>query len=373
MEKLTLALKSSHTDIYIGEEILSKLGSYLLKAKLPGRVIVISDSNVSKIYGGVVKHALRSSGLKCDVLSLPQGERTKSIEFAKKLCKSLLEMGARRDCVLLALGGGVIGDLTGFVASTYMRGVDLIQVPTTLLAQVDAGIGGKTGVNTEEAKNIIGTFYQPKIVFSDVAALITLPPKEIRNGLAEVIKYGVIADPSLFELLEKQIQHLKLPKLAGAKDIRPLLSIWKNIVKRSAAIKVSVVRADEREMTGKRLVLNFGHTVGHAIEALEGYKGLSHGESVAVGMVAASRIALKLKLIKKEKAGRIEALIKAANLPAEIKGLDAEDIIAKLILDKKVRDGKIVFVLPRSIGSIVIKNDVPVRIVRQVLKEMGAK
>mgnify|MGYP001213500731 CR=1 FL=1 len=373
MKKLRLALKYCTSDIIIGQEILSKLGKYLADAKLPRRVVVISDLNVSRIYGPVVKHSLRSAGFRSDIIAVPSGERSKSLETAKKIYKMLLDLKVHRDSAVIALGGGVVGDLSGFIAATYMRGTDFVQVPTTLLSQVDAGIGGKTGVNLEEAKNIVGAFYQPRLVFSDMAALITLPASEIRNGLAEVIKYGVIKDPSLFAFLEKQVLGIKNPKLTDPGEFKKLLGVWEALVFASARIKAAVVSLDEKETKGPRMMLNFGHTVGHAIEALKDYKGISHGQAVALGMIAAAKISVKMRLCKEIVPQRIEALVSAVGLPSGIKGLDAEDIIAKLILDKKVRDGKVLFVLPKAVGSIVIRNDVPVRILREVLRQMGAK
>ena len=265
MKKLRLALKYCTSDIIIGQEILSKLGKYLADAKLPRRVVVISDLNVSRIYGPVVKHSLRSAGFRSDIIAVPSGERSKSLETAKKIYKKLLDLKVHRDSAVIALGGGVVGDLSGFIAATYMRGTDFVQVPTTLLSQVDAGIGGKTGVNLEEAKNIVGAFYQPRLVFSDMAALITLPASEIRNGLAEVIKYGVIKDPSLFAFLEKQVLGIKNPKLTDPGEFKKLLGVWEALVFASARIKAAVVSLDEKETKGPRMMLNFGHTVGHEI------------------------------------------------------------------------------------------------------------
>jgi 3-dehydroquinate synthase len=373
MKKLRLSLKHCTSEIVIGQGILPKLGKHLAEAGLSRRAVVICDSTVSRIYGAVVKHSLRSSGFSSEIISVPSGERSKSLELAKKLYKKLLELKVHRDSVIIALGGGVVGDLSGFIAATYMRGVGFVQVPTTLLAQVDASIGGKTAVNLEEAKNIVGVFHQPRLVFSDVAALITLPASEVRNGLAEVIKYGMIKDPSLFAFMEKQVLGIKNPRLTDPKEFKKLLGVWEKIVASSAGIKAAVVARDEKETKGPRMVLNFGHTIGHAIEALSDYKGVSHGAAVAIGMLAAAKISLKLKLCKEDTVKRLETLVAAVGLPSGIKGLDAEDIIAKLILDKKVRDGKVIFVLPRSVGSVVIKNDVPVRAVWEVLKQMGAK
>lgn len=373
MDTINIGLKHTRSKVLIGEGVLSKLGSFLQKMEVPQRVVVFCDHTVARLYGNVVKHSLRAAGFKYDFMVLPAGEKVKSLDFARKAYKNLLELKVHRDSAFIALGGGVIGDFTGFISATYMRGTGFIQVPTTLLAQVDASIGGKTAVNLEEAKNIVGVFHQPLLVFSDVAALITLPPKEIRNGLAEVIKYGIIKDLSLFSYLERNIGLLKAPKVSKPKEFKALMASWNNIVKKSASIKAKVVMADEKETKGERLVLNLGHTIGHALEALSGYKGLTHGEAVAIGMAAAAGISVKLRLLTEEKAKRITALIASANLPVEIRDIAAEKIIDKLILDKKVRDGKVVFVLPKDIGRVIIRNDVPLKAVREVLKGMGAK
>lgn len=373
MKRIRLPLKNISSEIIVGQGILPALGRHISSAGLKGRVIVISDKTVSRIYGAVVKHSLRSSGFRSDIIVVPSGERAKSMDMAKKLYAKLLDLKVHRDCTIASLGGGVIGDLAGFIAATYMRGVNFVQVPTTLLSQVDASIGGKTAVNLEEAKNIVGAFHQPRLVFSDVSALITLPAQEIRNGLAEVIKYGMIKDPSLFSFLEKQLVGIRNPRLTDPKEFKQLLAVWERIVASSAAIKSSVVASDEKETKGPRMVLNFGHTIGHAAETLKDYKGISHGQAVAVGMVAAANIALKMKLCRTDVVKRLETLVSAAGLPVTLKGLEAEDIIAKLILDKKVRDGKILFVLPRSVGSVVISDRIPVRTAREVLKQMGAK
>ncbi|MEK7376211.1 MAG: 3-dehydroquinate synthase [Candidatus Margulisiibacteriota bacterium] len=373
MKKLWLRFPDKSSEIVIGSDILSRLGGELLRKSFSSRAVIISDPIVNRLYAPIVRQSLKAAGFKTESLIIPSGERNKSLAIAEKLYHNLIKLKISRDCVMIALGGGVTGDLVGFVSSTFMRGINFVQVPTTLLAQVDAGIGGKTAVNLPQAKNIVGTFYQPSIVFIDVSTLITLPAKEIRNGLAEIIKYGVIKDARLFEYLEKQVLGLKNPKLLNPSDFKELLGVWENIVERSAGIKAKIVEADEKEIKGGRMILNFGHTIGHAIESLLEYRGVSHGEAVAIGMAAASRIAYKLKMISERSVKRLIALIEAVNLPSTIsRKIEAEDILAKLILDKKVRDGKINFVLPASIGSIRVRSDVPVKILREALKETGA-
>ena len=374
MNKTRVSLKGASYDVLICEREMGVFGKALRFAGASTRIIVITDYNVGKLYGQGLRHSLRSSGFKPEVLLVPPGEKQKSLKNAEKLYTALASLKASKDSTIIGLGGGVVGDLAGFVAATYMRGLRLVHIPTTLLAMVDSSIGGKTGVNLNEGKNLVGSFYQPSLVFCDISHILTLPEKEMRNGLAEVIKYGVIKDPQLFGLLEKHVKGLKNPRLDRPKDFKGLMHLWVRIIERSASIKARIVEADEKEQKGPRMLLNFGHTVGHAVEALLGYTGISHGEAVAVGMTVASRAAFRLKMIKASELARITSLIDAVDLPSRFsKKLESEDIIAKLILDKKVRDGKINFVLPRCVGSAVIRNDVPVKVIREALKETGAR
>ncbi|MFA5097394.1 MAG: 3-dehydroquinate synthase [Candidatus Margulisiibacteriota bacterium] len=374
MNKTRVRLKGASYDVLICDGEMNALGRALRNAGASTKIIAISDYNVGRLYGQVLRHCLRSSGFKVELLLVPPGEKQKSLKNAEKLYHALASLKASKDSSILSFGGGVIGDLTGFVAATYMRGIRLVHVPTTLLAMVDSGIGGKTGVNLDEGKNLVGSFYQPSLVFCDVSHILTLPEKEMRNGLSEIIKYGVIKDPQLFALLEKHVKGLKNPRLDRPKDFKGLMHLWVRIIERSASIKARIVEQDEKEQKGPRMLLNFGHTVGHALESLMGYSGISHGEAVAVGMAAASRAALKLRMLRSSDLDRIISLIEAVNLSARIpKKLKADDIISRLILDKKVRNGKLNFVLPRFIGSAVIRNDVPVRTIREALKDTGAK
>ncbi len=373
MREISLTTKVSLCKIIVGQDILQKVGKILRQNNFSQRIVIITDSNVAKIYLPVLKHSFRTNGFKSETIILTPGEKAKSIENAKILYKKLIELEIHRDDAIVALGGGVIGDLAGFVAATYMRGINFVQCPTTLLSQVDASIGGKTAVNLEEAKNIIGVFYQPKFVFCDIASLITLPPSEIRNGLSEVIKYGIIKDKNLFLFLENRLNGIKTPKLTDFNDFKKILDVWENIVYSSARIKAKVVETDEKEISGERMILNFGHTIGHAIEVLNGYRNITHGQAVAIGMLAATKISLNMGLCKEIVVKRLEKILELSGLPTIIKNLEADDIIAKLILDKKVRDGRILFVLPKKIGCVAIKNDVPVKILRMVLKQLGAK
>jgi len=348
VKKIRVNLKDRSYNILIGSGDLAGLKNFL---KSKRQVVIITDFTVGSLYAKNIQKNLR--GFETHVISLPSGEKYKSLSAAAALYDRLINLQIHRDAVIIALGGGVIGDLAGFVAATYMRGVDLIQVPTTLLAMVDASIGGKTAVNHHKGKNLIGVFHQPKLVLIDVDTLRTLPVKELKNGLAEVIKYGTIKDPAILKILEGN------PRASAA--------FWQNLIYRCAKIKAEVVSRDERELTGYRMILNFGHTIGHALEALGGYKKLSHGEAVGLGMLAAAKIAKK-----KEITNRLQSILTRLKLPTRV-NLSANQIIKSLKLDKKVRGGKVRFVLPVKLGRVTIKDNVPESRVISVLREMGCR
>ncbi|NQU18178.1 MAG: 3-dehydroquinate synthase [Candidatus Saganbacteria bacterium] len=336
-------------DIVVGRNILGKLASYI-KGK---QVVIVSDPLVNKLYGSKIN----IPGAK--KIIIPRGEKNKSLRSAEKIWNKLASWKISRDATIIALGGGVICDLAAFVAATYMRGINLIHVPTTLLAQVDASIGGKTGVDHPKCKNMIGTFYQPKLVYIDTETLKTLPKKEIKNGMAEIIKYGVIRDHHIIELLEN---NSKLPQ-----------SLLQELIADCASIKAAVVSRDERELKGERMVLNFGHTVGHAIESLTGYKGFSHGEAVAVGMIAAAVIAVKARMLDPDDLERLWNIIAKTGLPTYVKKLSPQKILNAMLLDKKVRAGKINLVLPERIGSVVLRDDIKPKIILEALGEFICK
>lgn len=369
MAKIKVELKERGYDIIIGSDNLAEIGA-LVKQENWGRdVFIITDPLVNDLYGDQVRKGFKT---KPDTLEVPRGERFKNLRVAEKLFDNLARLGAHRDSLIIALGGGVIGDLAGFVAATYMRGINYIQVPTTLLAQVDAAIGGKTGVNHPKCKNMIGSFYQPKAVFIDVSTISTLPARELRTGLAEVVKYGVIEDADFFKFLEANAHHLNTKAFESEETKRAALKLWQTIVTESAKIKAKVVEKDERE-AGLRMILNFGHTVGHALESLTRYRAYNHGEAVAIGMVAAAKIAGRLRLLDDDVVTRLVALLEKLGLPTEVAGLPAPKIVDALAIDKKVIGGRVNFVLPDKLGKVVIKDDVSLSLVKQVLNEMGAK
>lgn len=370
MAKIKVDLRERSYDILVGGGTLAELGKIIKEEDWGKDIFIITDPLVNDLYGDKLRDGLK--GLKHQTLEVPRGERYKNLKVASQLIDDLVKCSAHRDSLIVALGGGVIGDLAGFVAATYMRGINYIQAPTSLLAQVDASIGGKTGVNHPKGKNLIGSFYQPKMVYIDIKALSTLPARELRTGLAEVVKYGVIEDADFFKFLEANSHHLNTKAFEAEDTLRASLKVWQIIVAESAKIKAKVVAKDETE-SGLRMILNYGHTVGHAVETLTKYKTYNHGEAVAIGMVAAAKIANHLKMISQEVVARISGLLQKLGLPTEIDGLPAKRIIKALQIDKKVRAGKVQFVLPEKIGKVVIKNNVSLRTVKSVLTELGCK
>jgi 3-dehydroquinate synthase len=356
MERVDVDLGAKSYKIHIGENILAKLGDKV-RGLVPGdRLLLVTNPTVRELCGEMVVNGLVQAGYEVTVAEVPDGEQYKTPEMALRLYDSAFDARLDRQCGIVALGGGVIGDLAGFVAATFMRGVHFIQVPTTLLAQVDSSVGGKVAVNHPRGKNIIGSFYQPRLVFGDIGVLRSLPEREFRAGMAEVIKYGIIWDTDFFNFLEHNQDRIK------SMETRAL----EHIVKASCYIKARVVEQDETEQ-GLRAILNLGHTFGHAFEALTHYREYVHGEAVAIGMVSAARVAAKMGLLKTAETERIEALIKAFGLPVNFTGLSVEDIIESMYHDKKVLAGKIRFIIPDAIGRAKILPDVPAETIREVL------
>lgn len=346
-EIVSVPLGADSYEIYIGIGNLIDLGRVLRKRPIGHRYVIVTDEQVEDLLGRDLLEILRVEGLRADLLSFPAGEGSKNMETVVSLARRMVDLGVDRKSAIIALGGGVPGDVAAFLASIYMRGIPFIQVPTTLLAQVDSSVGGKTGVDLPEGKNLLGTFAQPRAVHADVGVLATLPLREIRNGLAEVVKYGVIRDPGLFSLLEARTKEVL--------GLDPGLSV--EIVARSCAIKASVVAEDEREGNLRR-ILNFGHTIGHAIEAAAGY-AITHGEAVSMGMVAASQIAVSKGLFSSEGFDRIRRLLDGLGLPVTIgRQFETERLLGFLRHDKKAQAGKVFFVLPVRIGESIITSDV---------------
>jgi 3-dehydroquinate synthase len=354
---LQVALPHDPYPIVIQAGGLKRLGQWVTThAVRPGsRVLLVSNPVVHERYGEGAEYSLREAGLEVSSLVLEAGEEQKNLATVATIYDAAHQNRLERNSLMVALGGGVVGDMVGFAAATWLRGVAVVQVPTTLLAMVDAAIGGKTGVNHPGGKNLIGAFHQPKAVLIDPDVLGTLPEREFRAGMAEVIKYGVIGDRALFEALETQAQQDPTSGLASLAAVgSPLLQ---EILERSAAAKAQVVAADERE-GGLRAVLNYGHTLGHVVETLTGYTTFLHGEAVGLGMVMAGTIARRMNLWDADAERRQRALLTAAGLPLFVPPLDPEAVLHTLQSDKKVRQGLVRFVLPTAIGQVVIRDDV---------------
>jgi len=322
------------------------------------KAIVVSNHTVDSIYGETVVKSLGRAGFEINRFAIGDGERFKSLRTAESILTFLIEQRLERNDIVVALGGGVVGDLAGFVAATYLRGIRFVQVPTTLLAQIDSSVGGKTGVNHSLGKNLIGAFHQPSLVIIDPTTLTTLPPRQIQAGLYEAIKYGIISDGKLFDNIARHIDELK-----GLNDSR-----MERLIAACCRIKADVVKSDELE-TDRRRILNFGHTVGHALEAVTGYRRFLHGEAVGIGMRAASRIAESIGLLKPADRETLERGISAVGRLPNANTLALDDIISAMFHDKKVESGRIAFVLPVEIGRVVIRTDVPPTVVKAALRD----
>jgi len=350
MKKITVNLKERSYPIYIGAR-LGRLGSGLSGFKFSRRVLVITNTTVKKLYFSALEKGLKKAGFSVYVKAIPDGERYKTLETVSALYEDCLRAGLDRRSPIIALGGGVVGDIAGFVAATYMRGLPFVQVPTTLLAMVDSSVGGKTGVDLAAGKNLVGAFYQPSLVWMDMSVIKTLPERQIRNGLAEVIKYGIIGDAAFFSLFENKA-----------------MPSYEKMVEVSCLAKAKVVEEDEYEKKGLREILNYGHTIGHAIETATGYKKYLHGEAIAIGMVAAAAVAARMGLLKEADRRRIENVIARSGLPVAFdKTIPAGKILSLMSRDKKVVDGKLRMVLPVKIGKVVIAAGVAPEIVKCVL------
>jgi len=357
---IRVALGARGYDVRIGPAILSRAGEYLRACGIAGRLALLTHPRLDALFGRPLVESLRASGYEVLTVTVPPSESSKSLRAAQRIYDALVAAQLDRTAALLALGGGVAGDLGGFVAATFLRGIAWVAIPTTLLAQVDASIGGKTAVNHPRAKNLIGAVHQPALVLADIETLRSLPVRELRSGMAEVIKTGVIGAPDLFEYLEGQLGRV----LARRPDALA------HVVGRCAAYKADVVAGDEQE-TGGRIVLNYGHTIGHAIEAAAGYAGLTHGEAIAVGMTLEARLAVHLGACDAALLDRQTRLFERTRLPVRLAGLRhppaPEAIAAAMTHDKKARAGRLRFVLPAGLGHTVVRDDVPSTLLQEVL------
>lgn len=353
MRKVKVNLGVNSYDIYIGNAIGEELKKIVIDVNFSRKALLITDTNVKKIFSGEIQLILESAGLDVQVVTIPAGETSKSLAEAEKIYTAAIEFGLDRKSAIFALGGGVVGDLAGFVAATYLRGVPFVQIPTSLLAQVDSSVGGKVAVNHQLGKNLIGAFYQPKAVFIDIDMLNTLLSREIASGLGEIVKYGVISDPALFKYIEDNAYYI----LALENDV------MEHVIARSCEIKADVVSKDEKE-GGLRRILNFGHTMAHAIEEATGYSKYTHGEAVAIGMIGAAHISKSLGRIDDSTFKRLQALIDKLGMVSKAANCDIDHMFNAIFRDKKTINGRINWVLMDSIGKVSVVSDVPDEVVK---------
>ncbi|MCI5043816.1 MAG: 3-dehydroquinate synthase [Aquisalinus sp.] len=352
-EKIYVGLDDNSYDVLVGSDLISRAGNFIAPLLRRKRIVIVTDDNVGGLYLNPLSAALTSNGVSVEAITLPAGEQTKSFSQLEQLCDNLVELKVERNDLIVALGGGVIGDITGFAASILRRGCRFVQIPTTLLAQVDSSVGGKTAINVRGGKNLIGAFHQPVLVLADTDVLASLPPRELRAGYAEVVKYGLLGDATFFEWLEENG-----PALLSGDPV-----LMSHAVQRSITAKSRIVEADEKE-TGQRALLNLGHTFGHAFEAEMGYsQKLLHGEAVALGMVMAFDYSVTKGLCNADHAVRVKTHLEDVGLPVtpyEIDGFNASaaELMTHIWQDKKVSAGKLTFILAREIGEAFIANDV---------------
>lgn len=355
-ETVTVALGRRAYGVKIGPGLLDGIGAEVSALGLGKTCAVVSDSNVAPIYGERVMRSLGVAGFQPVAITVPAGEKSKSMEKAEWICERMIEAGMDRKAWVLALGGGVVGDLAGFVAAIYYRGVPLVQAPTTIVAQVDSAVGGKTGVNSRTGKNLIGAFLQPRLVVADVDTLGTLPDREFNEGFAEVIKHGAIRDRTLLDAVA----------VLDRGNLAPM-------IRRNVEIKAAIVAADEEERTGERALLNFGHTIGHGIEAAAGYGKLLHGEAISLGLVAACGLSVKKAGLEQVEADRVTELLEQFKLPVRLpEGIAMDAIMAALKSDKKFEEGKIRFVLCPRLGEAFVSKDVTEGDVREAVEGLAA-
>ena len=365
MSRIIVNLPQNSYEIAIAPDSLSQLGKKMKQLKLGKKVLVVSNPEIFGHYGDICLQSLEDEGFETFKHLIPAGEVHKNLQSIEQLYDTALTNHLERSSTLVALGGGVIGDMTGFAAATWLRGINFVQVPTSLLAMVDASVGGKTGVNHPQGKNLIGAFYQPKLVLIDPNVLQTLPEREFRAGISEVIKYGVIWDAELFTQLEQANDISSFENIDAA-----LLS---TILERSCKAKAEVVSQDEKE-TGLRAILNYGHTIGHAIESLTNYQEFVHGEAVALGMMAAGEIAIQMGLWKEAAGNRQNKLIAKAGLPTKVASkIKVKDVLETIKNDKKVKSGKVRFILPTEIGKVKITDKVSADVIKESVSQLLRK
>ena len=347
--------------IVVASGALQSVGERLRELRLGSRAALVSDGAIMRLYGKTVVASLESAGFTVTTIDVPEGEAAKTLTVAEHCWDQLLTAGLDRTSTVLALGGGAVGDVAGFAAATYMRGINFVQLPTTVLAQVDASIGGKTAIDHPLGKNMIGAFHQPRLVVVDPAVARTLPEREFRSGLAEIVKHGIVLDADYFVELERDLAPL------AARD----LGVLERIIGGSCRLKAAVVERDEREAE-LRHVLNYGHTIGHALEAATGYTRYAHGEAVSLGIVAEARLARRLGVADDETTTRQERMLETLGLPVRAPSIDVEPIVSAMARDKKAKDGRVPFVLAPRIGAFRIVYDVPTSDIRAVIASLGS-
>ncbi len=365
MKIISVRSQKANYKICVGKRLLSQTGKWIAPLAKPGAKMMIVSQKTLRPYLKTLTDSLKGRGFEVHLHMLPGGEAAKSEQQMFRLCHALLAKKFERKDIVVAVGGGVVSDLSGFAASVYLRGIRYVNIATTLLAQVDSAIGGKTGINLKEGKNLTGSFWPPALVISDVTVLKSLPSRELSASLGEVVKYGVIRDPKLFRFLEKK----------AAAILKKDLTALEVIVTASAKIKAGVVSRDEFETKGERMILNYGHTFGHGVEGALRYRGLVHGEAVAVGMVMAAELALDLGLCPLSLAVRQKELLRCLGLPTSIQrwGLKTSTILKIMMNDKKKTGGQLRFVLPRRIGEVTIQKGIPLHQIRKAIRLTGGQ
>ncbi len=359
MPSFVVKTRSLTYPVYVDWGLTNKIGDCIKYINYDGPVYVIGDSNVLNMHGAYIEDCFNKAGIETNTKAIPAGEINKTLKVVQDLYGWLSEKRCERGHLIVAVGGGMIGDLVGFVSATFLRGIRFVQMPTSLAAMVDASIGGKTGVNLEVGKNLVGAFYQPRMVVADLDYLQSLPKRELASGWAEAIKHGLILDESLFHIFENKIKEL----------LRLEPSITAEVVRRSMEIKGDIVAQDETETEGLRILLNYGHTVGHALEAATGYSSLLHGEAVSIGMVAAGKIGLRMGLLDSEALDRYTNVLEQFGLPTSISDVDHNKVLDAMSLDKKSASGQISWVLLNAIGDAMTSREVPGELVVSVVKE----
>ncbi|MFH1655521.1 MAG: 3-dehydroquinate synthase [Candidatus Omnitrophota bacterium] len=360
MRTIKINLGKRSYKIIIGNKIFSQIGKILNSLGIGNDSVIITNPFLKKKLGFKLAGYLKRSGYTAKIETVPDTEKSKSAKQVFRLIDRIGKYDVKRRLFIIALGGGVVGDLSGFVAAIYKRGINYIQIPTTFLGQIDSAIGGKTAVDLSLGKNLVGAFYQPRLVLSDISVLSSLDKKQIRSGLAEAIKYGIIKDKQLFEFIEKN--HAKILSLNK--------TALEYIVYRCSAIKAKVVQVDEMETKGLRTILNYGHTIGHALETAGGYRDYSHGEAVALGMIAAARIARDLDMLDEKSCRRIKNLISKVGLPSSVRKISKSRLLNATSHDKKFIRGKNRFVLPVRIGKVVVREGIPISVIKKSIDSL---